>query len=407
VTRADVLERTQLARLQGVGLVSNVDRYVSAPLLVALTHRFHASLAAVTIVASGHLLAYGVSQLPWTAVLARHGPVLTMRLALAGAGLSAVAAAVAPGLGWLVVARVVGGALLGAAVPAALLYVGTVVAPLQRPQGFAAIVSANGLGIVVAVAIAVAATSTDLWWAAYLLTGAVLIACAWAAAGLPDGASADRDLTSHDAQAVATRAGGAVARVVRPVALVLVEGAVVVGAVVVLPALAQRSGQSVQVAAATVAVYGISMPLTGWALRQWPLPFTVATRMRWAVACLLLLPVAVIVLPPLVALATDAVLLGVAWSVLHPVLQAAATGAWAARTPVVLGLFVTALFAGSALGSQALALVSDTATVLVTASVCAAGGLLLLAVERLTARWAPPSDDQMTPKEGTSRGSAA
>jgi predicted MFS family arabinose efflux permease len=406
VTRADVLERVELTRLQGVGLVSNIDRYVSAPLLVALTHRFHASLAAVAVVASGHLLAYGVSQLPWTAVLARRGPVPTMRLALAGAGLCAVGAAWAPDLGWLIAARVAGGALLGAAVPAALLYVGTVVAPAHRPRGFAAIVSANGLGIVVAGAIAVVATSTDLWWVAYLLTGVALMACGLAVGGLPDDEWPLRNGTSTPETHPVGTEGGSVLRVARSVALVLVEGAVVVGAVVVLPALADRSGHGGQVAAGTVAVYGLTMPLTGWALRRWRLHFTVVARVRWAGAFLLLLPVPVLALPLPVALAAAAVLLGVAWSVLHPVLQAAAAGAWPPRTPVVLGVFVTALFVGSAVGSQGLALVGDAAGALACALVCAAGGLLLLAVERLTARWATTIDPVMT-REGTSRGTAS
>lgn len=383
---AEVLGRPQLARLQGVGLVSNVDRYVSAPLLVALTHRFHTSLAAVALVASGHLFAYGMSQLPWTGVLARHGPVLTMRLALGGAGLSAGVAALSPTLEGLIAARIVGGALLGAAVPAALLYVGTTVAPAQRPRGFAAMVSANGLGIVLAVAIALVATTTDLWWMAYLLTAAALMGCAVAIKGLRDD---DPSTTASRSTAAVTEpssptGGRHVLAVLRTLALVLVEGAVVVGAVVVLPALGDRAGQHRAVAAATVALFGVTMPLTGALLRHVSLPFTVGVRVACAASLLLLLPLPVIAGPPLLALLLAAVLLGMAWSLLHPVLQAAATSAWPARTPLVLGAFVTALFVGGAVGSQLLAAVAAARGAMTFAVVCAAGAVLLVAVERLT-----------------------
>jgi predicted MFS family arabinose efflux permease len=383
VRGSEPLTRSQLARLQGVGLVSNVDRYVSAPLLVLLTHRFHASLAAVAVVASGHLLAYGLSQLPWVGLLARYGPVLTMRVAMGGAGLSAGVAALAPSLVWLIAARVVGGAFLGAAVPAALLYVGTRVPAPDRPRGFAAIVSANGLGIVLAVAIALLATASDLWWLAYLMTGAVLLACAMAVTGL----RANDVSTHHEpggVDLVALPRRRQLNRVLRTMALVLIEGAIVVGAVVVLPALADGAGHNRQVAAATVAVFGITMPLTGVLLRRWPISFTLAVRVPLAAAVLCLLPFTVVSGLSLIGLVIIAVLLGVAWSALHPVLQSAATTVWPRRTPAVLALFVTALFFGGAVGSQVLAMVAAGNDGLTFTLICTAGGLSLLAVERLT-----------------------
>jgi MFS family permease len=353
---------------------------------VVLTHRFHASLTAVAVVASGHLLAYGLSQLPWVALLARCGPVLTMRIAMGGAGLCAGIAALAPNLGWLIAARVAGGAFLGAAVPAALLYVGTRLPTGDRPRGFAAIVSANGLGIVLAVAIAIVATSTDVWRVAYLLTGGALLLCAVAVTGLSGrDAVADSEPSSHPDSAGSPR-GQQVGRVVRTLVLVLIEGVLVLGAVIVLPALASQGGHSRQVAAATVAVFGITMPLTGSLLQRWPLRFTLAARVPVAAGLLCLLPLTALVWERLAGVVFIAMLLGVAWSVLHPVLQAAATSAWPGRTPAVLALFVTALFVGGAVGSQALATVASGHGGAFFTMACAGGGLLLLCVERLTRR---------------------
>ncbi len=381
---SEALQRRRLVRLQCVGLVSNVDRYVSAPLLVALTSRFHAPLTAVAVVASGHLLGYGLSQLPWGALLARCGPLLTMRVALTGAALSAAAAAAAPSLGWLIAARVIGGALLGAAVPAALLYVGTRVPATARPNGLAAIVSANGLGIAVAVALAVVATSADAWWLAYAITAAALLACALGLNVLREQPPKPAPVSQGEASPSRAWSAPAAYRVARTLVLVLVEGALVVGAVMVLPTVADRAGLDRRVAALTLLVFGLTMALTGQLLSRWLLPFTLASRARLAAVLLAGLPLAGWAFPPLLALSILALLLGAAWSALHPVLQAAATASWPDRTPAVLALFVTALFVGGAAGSQALASVATSRGIVMFTVVCAAGGLLLAGIERGT-----------------------
>lgn len=391
--RFDPSEGGTLVGLQAVGLCSNVDRYVTAPLLVALAHQFHASLTQTALVLSGNLASYGLTQIPWSVVLNRLGPVPVMRLSLIGAGTSACCAALAPSLASLVIARVVGGALLAAAVPAALLYVGTRLPGERRRHAFEGIVAANGLGIVIAVAIATIAVLAGVWRVGYLGSGFLLMTGGVLLFGLrlPTQRYTLSDVGSMAATddhlaAIQVPRWGHVKRSLRPVLLAMVEGVVILGAVVVLPAVAERSGLSRVTSAGTIAVYGLAMPATSMLLRGFPMSFTLAVRTRIACMLLLTLPIAAATLPPLAALFTTAAMLGASWSVLHPALQSAATGAWVSRAPLVVSLFVSALFLGSASGSQFFASIAQNGGPMQIGLACVAGSGVLYLMERLTRR---------------------
>ena len=58
-----------------------------APLLVTISAQFGLSVAAVTVVATVHLLSYGAMQVVWALLSDRYGRVRIMRLALIGAAL--------------------------------------------------------------------------------------------------------------------------------------------------------------------------------------------------------------------------------------------------------------------------------------------------------------------------------
>lgn len=338
--RSDPSEGGTLVGVQAVGLCSNVDRYVSAPLLVALAHNFHAPLTQTALVLSGNLASYGLTQVPWSVVLRRLGPVPVMRLSLIGAGTSAFCAALAPSLASLVLARVVGGALLAAAVPAALLYIGTRLPGERRRRGFEGIVAASGLGIVIAVTIATIAVLAGAWRVGYMLSGLLLTSGGLLLFELRLPTQryplSDVDGTAVTVHLAATQEPrwAHVNRSLRPVLLALIEGAVIVGAAVVLPAVAERSGLSRGTSAGAIAVYGLAMPATSTLLRWFPMSFTLVVRTRIACMLLLTLPLVAAALPPLAALFTTAALLGASWSVLHPALQGAATESLPSRAPL-------------------------------------------------------------------------
>lgn len=384
VPASDVVAPRTLVRLQAVGLASNLDRYITAPLLVVLAGQFHSPLAGVAAVASAHLLAYGLTQLPWAAVSRRRGSASTMRLALLGTGLAAVAAALAPSLPWLVAVRLIGGAFLGAAVPAALVFVSDELPRAHHKASFRAIVSANGVGIVLAAAIGSTSAHAEMWRIAYLVTGLVALAAGLLARGLNP--RPDSPLPC-DTSPIRSEAPPTAIALLMPVLLVLLEGIFIVGAVFVLPALAAHGGASPAVAGLSVAVYGLAMPLTSGSLRAAGCGgLTLRPRLMGGAALLLLAGGSLVSLGGASAALVPAFVLGVAWSLMHPALQEATSHSSSGHTTYVMAGFVTALFVGSAAGSQLFPRVLEAFGHIGVAVLCAASAPLLPTVEALTRR---------------------
>lgn len=372
---------------------------------------FGVPVAAAAVVVSGHLLAYGAGQLPWAALTQRWGAVRALRASLCGAGVFAGAAAAAPSVQWLVASRAVGGLFIAAAVPAALLYVGTYVRADEQHRGFSAIVAANGVGIVLATGVAAVAVATEQWRAAYAVVGLLLVGCSLAVGALNKprrGAPA----VAHEGRRAAPGGGDDAARdgpvntvhgvvranrlqhvvgappvdVVRPAVLVFVEGATVIGAVMVLPVLAAAAALPPAIGWISVAVYGLAMPISSRALTH-RRTVGVGLPVRTALGCAVLVAAGAVLwlAPALAAVLVTAALLGACWSAVHPTLQESAAQAWPRRRAYALGVFVTALFAGSAAGTQAFAFAAAGGAS-VTALALLLGALALLIAERLTRR---------------------
>jgi len=81
------------------------------------------------------------------------------------------------------------------------------------------------------------------------------------------------------------REGGHFGPVLRVMSLVFIEGAVVVGAVLVLPALAEAAGHVHMTSAATVGAYGLAMWITGAVMRRLPPLTTLQRRCVWPHCC--------------------------------------------------------------------------------------------------------------------------
>jgi MFS transporter, DHA1 family, multidrug resistance protein len=115
------------------------------PALPMLARELVAPMSAVQLTMSALILAFGVAQLVWGPVADRFGrrPVLLGGLALYT--VAGVAASVAPGIGWLIVARTVQGATLAAAVVCAR----AMVRDLYEPHRGAHVMSQgmSGLGV--------------------------------------------------------------------------------------------------------------------------------------------------------------------------------------------------------------------------------------------------------------------
>ena len=349
------------------------------------------SVAAAAVVVSSHLLSYGASQLPWAAITQRWGSVRALRVSLGGAGVFAAAAGAAPNLQWLVASRVVGGMFLAAAVPAALLYVATQVRPEEQQRGFARIVAANGIGIVLATGVAAVAVAGEQWRGGYLAVAVFLVGCSLSVRTLAEtreGCAPARLAVSQVAQPRRLQhvVGARVGDVVRPALLVMIEGVAVVGGVMVLPVLADAAELPSSVGWISLAVYGFAMPISSRALVQWRrIPASLPGRTVLGGFLLLAASAGLWLAPPLVGVLATAALLGCCWSALHPVLQESATHVWPLRRAYALGIFVTALFVGSGTGAQAFAFAAERGAG-VTSLALLVGALALLLAERLTRR---------------------
>lgn len=155
-----------LALLLGIQPVTT-DLYL--PALPSMVENIGASMAQAQLTLSGLLLAFGVSQLVWGPLSDRFGrrPVLIGGLTLYT--VSATASALAPDIEWLVLARVVQGVAMGAAVMGAR----AVVRDLYQPEAGARTMSRalTGLGVIACLCVPLGALLADwIGWRAALLS---------------------------------------------------------------------------------------------------------------------------------------------------------------------------------------------------------------------------------------------
>jgi DHA1 family bicyclomycin/chloramphenicol resistance-like MFS transporter len=132
-----------LALLLGLQVVTT-DLYL--PALPMLARDLSAPLPAVQLTMSMLILTFGIGQLAWGPVADRLGRRLVLRLGLSLYVLASTAAALAPGIAWLVAARAVQGAALASAVVCAR----AMVRDLYEPREGARVLSLglSGLGLI-------------------------------------------------------------------------------------------------------------------------------------------------------------------------------------------------------------------------------------------------------------------
>jgi DHA1 family bicyclomycin/chloramphenicol resistance-like MFS transporter len=116
------------------------------PALPTLTDGFGASMAQAQLTLTGLLLSFGLSQLVWGPLSDRFGRRPILLWGLGAYVLASVASAVSPSMEWLIVARVIQGAAMGAAVMCAR----AIVRDLYRPTEGARVMSKaqTGLGMI-------------------------------------------------------------------------------------------------------------------------------------------------------------------------------------------------------------------------------------------------------------------
>jgi predicted MFS family arabinose efflux permease len=342
--------------LQLTAVVSTLDRFAMPPMLVAIAVDLGAPLSAIVHAAGAYFLVYGLMQPVWGTVSDILGRVRTMRVTLLLAGLFTIASAFAWGPVSLGVLRGIAGGLFGAAYPSLLIYIGDTVPAAVRQRDIARLMVGVAIGTSAASVGAGALADTTSWRVAFVLTGVASLALAVLLRRLPE-PRVHREAGASLLAPLRMVAGSRVALFV--LAMAFTEGAVLLGALTLLPAAAEDAGSTAAVAGAVTGVYGISVflgaRLVGRLSQSWHPARLIALGAAAAVVSCATLTIS---RDPFAAV-TAALLLGLAWTAMHSSLQTWATEVLPQARASIVSLFAGSLFVGSALAAVLVADLAD------------------------------------------------
>lgn len=328
--------------------VSSFDRFAISPLLVLVAADLGVTLAQALAVASAYYLAYGVSQPLWGMLSDRIGRIRLMRASLIAAALVGIVAALAPTLTVLIIARTLGGAFYGAIVPTSLTYVGDTVDERHRQPALADLMAAIAVGTAVATALAGIIADLLDWRVVFAITSVLALLSVLGLARAPEAPRAPR-------AGMLTTIGMALGNrwVLVVIALVFVEGAVVLGVLTLLAPALQSLGIGAAIAGLATAAYGVGVILTSRLIRllapRLAMPPLMAIGGTAATVGFAVLALHLSIVTVIIA----ALLLGTTWSFLHSSLQTWSTTVLPQARGTVVSLFAGFLFAGSAFGAWA------------------------------------------------------
>lgn len=330
--------------------VSTLDRFAMAPMLVAIAADLDVPLSQVVHAAGAYFLAYGLMQPVWGLFSDRLGLVRTLRLTLLLGAITTASSALAGSVLALTALRALAGACFSAAIPGTLVYVGDTVPAQRRQRDVTDLMAGVAVGTGVAAAAAGVVSEHLDWRVMFVATGAAAAALAVVLRGLAEPPRTRSHPSLLSPLAVVLRAP--TARVV--LGLAVVEGAVLLGVLTLLPTAVESSGVSASVAGLVTAVYAVAVlgfaRLTGRLSQAVPPDRLLAVGASAAVAGCALAAVSTSV--PVATLV--AVLLGAAWAFMHSTLQTWATQVVPPARAAAVSMFAGSLFAGSAIGALVL-----------------------------------------------------
>ena len=335
-------------RLLSAGpLVTMIDRFAVAPIIIPIAVEFRAPVGEVALAATAYYIAYGLAQPFWGFASDRAGRIKIIRISLGATSVACVLSAFAPNLDFLIVARILAGASVCAVLPAALVYIGDMI-PFQRRHAVIA-------DVLSAVAVGTAAGSLGAGlFAHYASWRLIFVITALIAAGL---ALVMGRIPESD---VAPPTGGPFAQlrlaVRRPWARFLIlfaipEGAMVLGFLVYFAPALESTGTNPAVAGVVVATYGAAVLVGTRVIKRIAsrIPAWVPISIGGAMGVAGYLAAAAD--QHAIAILFASVMIGGCYSVFHSTIQAWATDIAPEVRGTAAALFVTSAFTGGAIGS--------------------------------------------------------
>lgn len=317
------------------------------PMLVAIAHDMDVPLSQIAGAAGAYFLVYGLMQPIGGIFSNRLGLARTVIWCTATGSLATLMAALAGNVFTLTLARAAAGGLFSAAVPAAIIYVGTTASAQRRHREITDLMTGMALGTALSTAMAGVLTAFAGWQWAFVMTGCIGVAASIHISRLTELPRA-AFLDPLIAPVVRVFRSPAVRRLLL---LAFLDGAAILGALTFIPTAVESTGRNTATAAAITATYGLAVlfgaRVVGRLTRSTSgSTFILVGSAIGAGACVILA-----ISVHLVAAVIACVLLGFSWASMHTSLQAWATEILPDERTIAVSLFAGSLFAGSAVAA--------------------------------------------------------
>ncbi|MFC6152351.1 MFS transporter [Nocardioides yefusunii] len=325
--------------------ISTYDRFVVIPLLVILATAFDRPVAELLVLAVGHQIAYGVGQPLWGALSDRFGRVRVIRFALIAGALAAIGSAASVGVEMLLVLRILAGGLFGAVVPTVMAYVADKAPAERRRSELSGLMRSIAVGTGSATAVSGLIGQYVGWRAAFVVPAVLALGAAWALRNVTPPAT--RNVVSLRQSLPGLRKPA----VLLVLALVLVEGALVLGGLQLLPTALQDTGRGAALSGLVAALFGVAVVLVAGIVSRLGSHVPLSTTATIGAVALFLAGVVLTMTISTLTVAIAAVLLAVTWAFLHNALQTWVSEIDVPGRGLVVSCFAGCLFLGSALGA--------------------------------------------------------
>ena len=326
--------------------VSMADRSVMAPLIPVIAVDMDAPITAVGDSLAVYAISYAAMQLVWSALSARWGRIRVLAVSTGVAALANLATVVSPDPLAFMVARGASGAAFAATFTVVLIYFGDNLTMRERAVATANLAAAAALGMTAGT---LGAGVIAQWWSWRLVFAAIALACVVLAVimtRLPNPIAIERERVLPSLLRLGRNRWAMVI-----LALVMLEGILLVGVFNFVPVSLQAEGESVLVASLVTAGFGVavivSSQLMKLVIQRWPSWVLMLIGGVAMVAAYALLGWRISALTALIA----ATLAGLSWALAHTTMQTWMTDAVADGRAVGMSFFSIAMFAGVSAGA--------------------------------------------------------